>query len=166
LNGLYDFLCALPDDLDPAEVQIWVLGGIRTGILEATDFDPDANRAVQLTGPLAAEDIEAALLLSSGILLPIWQGSGSNLKTAQALLTDRSTFASEFAFRGFENYLDEAGVFTGSDPKDIVRAALSADPNGSHKRSDRVSALIWHEILKELPEFVAKHTTGYTELHG
>jgi hypothetical protein len=88
------------------------------------------------------------------------------LKTAQALLTDRSTFASEFAFRGFENYLDEAGVFTGSDPKDIVRAALSADPNGSHKRSDRVSALIWHEILKELPEFVAKHTTGYTELHG
>jgi hypothetical protein len=107
-----------------------------------------------ITGMVSSEDIDAALSLSDAIVLPIWEGSGSNLKTAQALLTDRTVVAADFAFRGFEQFKGVRGVQIGQTPAEVAQHIMSCPTAGTHDRRTDVAALIWDSILADLPQFV------------
>lgn len=49
-------------------------------------------------------------------VLPITAGGGSNIKTAEALLTGAHVLGTPTAFRGYEDYLERPGVYIESDP--------------------------------------------------
>jgi hypothetical protein len=103
---------------------------------------------------VSGDDIESAILASSGVVLPIWEGGGSNLKTAQALLSNKCVVGSEFSFRGFEQCADEPGVFLAEQAEDLAKLLLSTTPQSSYFRGDNVQALKWERILDPLPRFI------------
>jgi hypothetical protein len=72
--------------------------------------------------PNASEDAKnLALLNSTAVLLPIIQGGGTNLKTAEALLSQSPIIGTRVAFRGFERYVEHAQVFIADSPIEFLR---------------------------------------------
>ena len=70
-----------------------------------------------LTGLLAASDI---------MLLPITSGGGSNLKTAEAILSGKKIVATTYAFRGFEKYARLPNIYIADQPDEFRRLILKA----------------------------------------
>jgi FkbM family methyltransferase len=156
IHGLRDLLAALKllDD-GMEDSALWVLGSAGNGfVLENVDFHQDDYPWLHILGPVSGEDIESAIMCSSGVVLPIWEGGGSNLKTAQALLSGKCVLGSEFSFRGFEHCANEAGVSLVPDAEGLARLVVNTQPQENYPRSDSVSALAWESILETLPAFV------------
>lgn len=156
INGLRDFVMALKSHLDSMDSHVlWVLGGVGPG-LEATtpEFKQEDYPWLRILGPVSGDDIESAILASSGVVLPIWEGGGSNLKTAQALLSNKCVIGSEFSFRGFEQCANEPGVLLAQRAEDLAKILVSATPQSLYARGDNVHALKWERILEPLPGFI------------
>lgn len=156
INGLRDLVMALASHSDSmASNVLWVLGGVGPG-LEATTpgFKQEDYPWLRILGPVSGDDIESAIMASSGVVLPIWEGGGSNLKTAQALLSNKCVIGSEFSFRGFEQCTNEPGVLLAQRAEDLAILLVSATPQSSYARGDNVHALKWERILEPLPGFI------------
>lgn len=109
--------------------EIIVAGGISHAFErgEGLGLFPGVARAkFVVTGPVADEDLGALMALSDAILLPIDAGGGSNLKTAQALLSGKPIVATPFAFRGFEAFRDTPLVTLCETPEAFRRATVAA----------------------------------------
>ena len=70
---------------------LWVFGGSGLGLIKRLheNGSTELPAFLKIMGPSDASDIDAAILASSGVVLPIIDGGGSNLKTAQALLSNK-----------------------------------------------------------------------------
>ncbi|GHU37435.1 hypothetical protein AGMMS50256_35380 [Betaproteobacteria bacterium] len=161
INGLRDFLAAIPPDFDTDKFALWVLGGAGDGLKAMPGFDPLAYPCLHIAGPVSDEDIDSAINTATGILLPIWEGSGSNLKTAQALLSGKCVVATRYAFRGFEHYLNEPGVFTADRAVDLVNLAMTPHLETEYIRERASVELSWDNVLETLPIFTSKHFDNY-----
>ncbi len=84
-----------------------------------------ARRSV-LTGRLGDAELAGLLAASDVLLLPIVGGGGSNLKTAEALLSGRPIVGTSFAFRSFEGFSTAPGVRIADTPADFRAAMLAA----------------------------------------
>ena len=156
INGLRDLLKALKllDD-GTKRMALWVLGSVGNCLVnEAVGFRQDDFPWLHILGPVPGDDITSAIMCSSGVVLPIWEGGGSNLKTAQALLSGKCVLGSEFSFRGFENFSNEGGVSLTADADGLARLVVKSHPLERYPRSDSVAALTWEVILESLPAFV------------
>jgi hypothetical protein len=156
INGLRDLLAVMPESIKNSSFQLWVLGSAGNGLKSMPGFREENYPWLRITGPVAPEDIDSAILNSSGIVLPIWEGGGSNLKTAQALLSCKCVVGSAFSFRGFEHYAGEAGVFLGNTPSDVAKYLTSRVPQSYYPRSEAVANLEWTAVLKLLPSYIAE----------
>lgn len=68
------------------------------------------------------DDELAGLIQESDILLlPITSGGGSNLKTAEAILSGKKVIATSFAFRGFEEYKYLPNIYIADRPSDFKK---------------------------------------------
>lgn len=167
INGLRDLVMALVRHADSmGEIALWVLGGVGNG-LEATTpgFRSEDYPWVRIIGPVSGDDIESALLSSSGVVLPIWEGGGSNLKTAQALLSGKCVLGSEFSFRGFEHCAQEPGVMLAPDAEGLAKLLVTTAPQALYARSDNVQALKWERILESLPAFINETVCANSGTH-
>ncbi len=66
------------------------------------------------------QELQALIDQSTGIILPIVYGSGSNLKTAEALYSGKNIVATSFAFRGYEPYMKFANVKIADNSDDFT----------------------------------------------
>ncbi|AVF37022.1 hypothetical protein [Rahnella sikkimica] len=157
INGLRDLVISLSRQEGDKDFAMWVLGSVGNGLAATTpNFDAKDYPWLNITGLVSAEDIDSAILCSSGIVLPIWEGGGSNLKTAQALLSTKCILGSEFSFRAFEHVLDEPGVFLVKDADSLAKLVTETHPEPNYIRSEKVYALEWERVLQTLPNFVLK----------
>ena len=103
----------------------------------------------------------SALIENAGcIIIPIEYGGGSNIKTAEALLTDRRVVASAVAMRGFDQFLNVPGLTVADGPKAFgmaVRDAL-ADSSPPPSRAASVAVLTWDATLAPLVALVGDLT--------
>lgn len=98
-------------------------------------------------------DSELSALIENAhvIILPIQDGGGTNLKTAEALLSGKWVVGTENAFRGYERFVKAPGVRIANDHRDfalifrdLLRAdSLSLSPGDIQKRS----TVCWSSIL-------------------
>jgi glycosyltransferase involved in cell wall biosynthesis len=113
------------------------------------------QRAVRL-GQLPDDDLAATILSSSAVLLPITQGGGSNLKTAEALASGRRIVATSFAFRGYEDYLNVSGVAIADTPdefrSEMIKAVKQPPPARPPGEVQRIQMLHWPARLTRLVE--------------
>lgn len=81
-------------------------------------------------GQVSNETLSGLISQAQCILLPITTGGGSNLKTAEAILSGRPIVATAHAFRGFEKFIELPGVFiapTSDQFKLKVKELLESD---------------------------------------
>ena len=104
------------------------------------------------------EEIDLAILLQLAevIILPILNGGGTNLKTAEALISNKKIIATHHSFRGFEKYKNLSGIYFADTKSNFVNL-LSRELNTSKlirskKEKEIILEVLWENSLKKLKE--------------
>ncbi len=111
-RGLLD----LAQGLRPPLPGLLLICGSVGKLLEPHQKNCPLIRDARMLGIVDPPVLEALLLRASVILLPKTRGGGSNVKTSEALLTNRPIVATTQAFVGFEPWVEAPGVTIEDDP--------------------------------------------------
>ncbi|MBV8444680.1 MAG: glycosyltransferase [Candidatus Dormibacteraeota bacterium] len=110
-------------------------------------------------GRVTDSDLAALLRVADVILLPITEGGGSNLKTAEAILSGRPVVATDYALRSFEDLMDLPNIHAARTPEEFRAAMLHAFSRPAGQRSAeqvrRSEAVLWERCLEGVAEAVA-----------
>jgi hypothetical protein len=145
-----DSLACLPPD-----GRIVVAGSVSKHIyrvMSQTRFHSLNLSRLQLLFELSDEDLSAVKTLAPAYLLPLKDGGGSNLKTAEALYSNAIVVGSSHAFRGFEGYMHSQGVYicrTSVDFQNTIRTLSQGNFLNSFNRQNK-DLLTWEFSLSEL----------------
>lgn len=91
----------------PPDSRVVVAGSVSEHVYRAacaSRWAPINLSRLQLLGELADDDLAAVKTLAALYLLPITQGGGSNIKTAEAIYSRRPVVATSTSLRGYEDY--------------------------------------------------------------
>lgn len=152
IEGLTEFITKINAFPKREDLKFWIIGGVgeTQAIHSAVANGPSG--VFQILGRLDQQDIDTIIKKSCGIVLPVYAGGGSNLKTAQALLSNKYIAASNFAFRGFEEYLNEEGVHLSATSGELASHVMAFMGEKNYARSDTVNELTWMKIMSGLEE--------------
>lgn len=142
VEGLRRLINTIPKSQE--NFKIWLLGSIGKTI------DRDQYTFVECHPEISNQDIDDAIYHSTGVILPIWHGGGTNLKTAQALLSGKPIVSTEFAFRGFESHSDAPGVFLAKSTKEMLDI-LSVGGKQAHYHRKGLDGVDLVRIMSSLP---------------
>lgn len=130
-DGFWDMLAPGLTFLAPDE-KLLVIGSVGHILMQmkgARAFESVNASRLEMIKWMEKTDLQAAVSASHLILLPISEGEGSNLKTAEALESGRPIVGTSKAFRGFESAASLPHVHVTDDPQTFrrtVRALLDA----------------------------------------
>jgi hypothetical protein len=139
-----------------------ICGGIAAPISDHPEYQryQTANaKRVKFFADVSDSELSAIKQDCHGVLLPIYNGGGTNLKTAEALALEKWVVATSTALRGFERFLSADGVVLADNPIDFrhaMRQVLQRSPfklsDASHSARD---ALYWDRCFddSDLPKF-------------
>lgn len=151
INGLVSLHHELLESHTKLNFKIWILGSVANGLEADPRWNHELSDNFKLVGPVSIEDLDGAVSSCDGIILPIWEGGGSNLKTSQALISDKQVIATSFSFRGFEEYDEEEGVLMVDTVNEFTSALQKTKPSTqTFNRKKCIDALTWDGILKGL----------------
>jgi hypothetical protein len=106
-------------------------------------------------GEVSEQCLQGLLETCHAVVLPITQGGGTNLKTAEALWAGRWVIATPVAMRGFEHFIESAGVKVCSDPSAFCTAICAVMQQPPLRLSDAEKSsrrsLLWENTLRLLP---------------
>ncbi len=149
----------------PPNARITLAGGAARHILQHYDKTPLRvlnNGRLYSIDQLDDDDLDAVKSLSRLFILPILQGGGSNIKTAEALFSQKKVIGTKVAFRGFHEYTDMPGVTVADNAQEFrmsLQEALSAEvrsePRGQAEQK-RLENLLWHNALRPIPDAVSQ----------
>ncbi len=109
---------------------------------------------VMVVGKLEEEMLTGLIESSEVILLPITEGGGSNLKTAEAILSGKKIVATSHAFRSFERYMKQLDTYIADTRKEFQVAIVEAISKKTNQRRFWQKALDnkvqWKYCLKHL----------------
>lgn len=117
------------------------------------------HKRVDITGRLSESRLNALIKRADAIILPIVEGGGSNLKTAEALLSRKNVIATEHAMRAFEKFKSFPTIFIDNDPKkfrQLVKRALNEDNNLDEKQIEQLEQVTWDNCLSDQLEQMEK----------
>jgi len=112
-----------------------------------------ANASLAFTGRVSHARLGAITSGASAIVIPMLDAGGSNIKTAEALLTRKRILATPHAFRGFEAFAGSAGVTLCPSPIELQKAlseTLEQEPR--HFERPEAEALLWPAALAPAEE--------------
>lgn len=112
------------------------------------------EKRAYFAGRLSEDKLTGLLEIADVILLPITEGGGSNLKTAEAITTAKKIVATDYAFRGFEELKHLPNIYTAMNPQ-AFRAAIIAALNAEvieRSPEERILAkrVLWPNCLQDL----------------
>jgi hypothetical protein len=142
--------CIAPDEL------IVAAGSVGEHLVSSPVLSASAGLKQKLVsaGVVDEECLYGLLDLAHCIILPLTQGGGTNLKTAEALWSGKHVVSTTTGMRGFESYVDAPGVRIADTPsafKQSVRDALTSPANElSKEERDRRRSMLWENSLHPL----------------
>jgi len=124
--------------------------------IQVTETPFLARDKLALIGQVSDYALSCVIANASGLLLPINYGGGSNLKTAEALVSGKPIVATEKAFRGFEEFLGSKNLRIAHDAEEFGNAirATFDDVGGLEPERPGVDALLWEKCLLPIVEAV------------
>lgn len=160
MTGFFDMFDGGFGSLRPDE-KLVVAGG--AGYAIAGDVrvhrSPKLAEKVVVAGLVSQPCLEGLLDGAHCIVLPLTQGGGTNLKTAEALWSGKYLVATTVAMRGFERFIGEHGVFLADDPitfKRTLRQVMGLPPLAlSPEDVDARRSVLWESCLKPLSGLLA-----------
>lgn len=117
-TGFWDMMAPGLTFLRPEE-RVLVVGGVSDLIMQIKGFDEYQllnKTRLELIGRVEKSELQAIVSAAHVVLLPIVEGEGSNLKTAEALESGCSIVATTKALRGFEQASDLSHVHVADEP--------------------------------------------------
>lgn len=112
IEGVFTYLSD-PDAWLPRGSFLKIVGSLSSALEPI--WNGLANRwgepCVELIESISDDELKDVIMKSSVVLLPVSYGGGTNLKTAEALASNSYVVGSRPAFRGYEEYTVEAGVY-------------------------------------------------------
>jgi hypothetical protein len=152
VEGLIEFISKINVLGKRPDLKFWIIGSVGETQAIQNSVANGPSGVFHILGRLDQQDIDAIIRKSCGIFLPVYAGGGSNLKTAQALLSNKYIAASNFAFRGFEEYINEKGVHLSGTAFELANHIMSFRGAKKYVRSDAVYELTWEKIMSRLEE--------------
>lgn len=157
INGFEKLVADKPGFID-LHTKIYVVGSV-CDLLKtkhATDslIDIVFMDRIKLLGKLPEEDLRALIYISDVALLPILDGGGSNLKTAEAIYYANKIVATDVAMRSFGDFINFPNIKIANNPIDFKKAILSqlqaSKTNLTQTQIDQKSTLTWLYALKSV----------------
>lgn len=115
---------------------------------------PKLEEKIIIAGIVSQPCLEGLLDGASCIVLPLTQGGGTNLKTAEALWAGKHVVATTVAMRGFERFIGSSGVHVEDEPgafKRALRKAMCAKPiNLTREEREERRSVLWEHTLNPL----------------
>jgi hypothetical protein len=116
---------------------------------------------LQLLFTLSDDDLAAVKTLAHAFILPIEQGGGSNIKTAEALYSGAYVIGSEAAFRGFNELTTLPEVMVARSPHEFQIAIRDVLLRPSRNKLQILQgnprhSLQWDQCLASIPVEVSK----------
>jgi hypothetical protein len=128
-------------------------------LLKGRDYEDLSRSRLRFPGVVDAASLAAIKELTRVFVLPILDGSGSNLKTAEALFSAKWVVGTPTSFRGFESFATLPHVFManpGRDFRDAVRTAMASPPPAlSEQQRRRLLDLSWERTLAPMMDAIA-----------
>lgn len=143
--------------------RIVVCGGVSNLIQSRIDREGPAYLArdrLVLLGPVSNLTLDCLLCNARGILLPITYGGGSNLKTAEALISGLPIVSTSQALRGFGDYVDHPAITMADNPAMFasgIRHVLDGDRGLVSAAA--LPSLLWENTLQPIVDLVGEATT-------
>ncbi|PID32326.1 hypothetical protein CR970_00980 [Candidatus Saccharibacteria bacterium] len=111
-------------------------------------------------GRLSEDRLVALIDMAEVIILPITEGGGSNLKTAEAIIADKKVVATPHGLRSFEWFRDFPNVWladTKQEFNNAIAEALRAPKVARTKRqAEEARQVLWESCLADLVEEVGE----------
>jgi len=162
--GFYEMFDRGVGCLSPEE-RVVVVGSAGNGIRGNSRFGsvPALSRHFVDAGEVDEETLQGLIHCAHALILPITQGGGTNLKTAEALWSGRHVVATPQAMRGFESFIGHSGVVVCNDDiafRHGVRERMAAPPLNL-AASDRNSrrSVLWPSTLRPIVDKLNTLTT-------
>ena len=156
IEGIRRLIQADLESLDSKKTKLWVLGSVVHPISEFIKDHSKKNSVVQLVGECSDSEIAGAIFSATGIILPIWEGGGSNLKTAQALVSGKHILSTHYAFRGYEEFASTGSLLLTDDAKNFVKEMDSDNYSSKNVKRIGVEVLEWKNIFEDLPSTIKR----------
>ncbi len=146
----------------PAQHKIILAGDVGTNLMSNLDEEDvaaqTAHRRLLSVGRLPQDLLNGLIVAAHTILLPITEGGGSNLKTAEAIVAGKHIVATTKALRSFEEYQSLPNMNVHDAPNDF-RAAIAASldlPAISlpTKTAEETQKVLWGHCLTPMLEGV------------
>lgn len=152
----------------PPDCKIVVAGGVGAHLVEhyrGTRYNTLDLSRLHVTGVVDDADLAALKTMTSVFLLPIFEGGGSNIKTAEALLSGKRVIGTSSSLRGYDRFLELEEVTVANSIHDFrtaVRHVLSpGTPEPTPTRNDALrNALLWKSCLAAVPAAVRSLVGG------
>jgi hypothetical protein len=161
MTGFFDMFGGGFGSLRPDEKLI-VAGGAGWAIAGDVRIhqSPKLAEKVVVAGLVSQSCLEGLLDGAYCIVLPLTQGGGTNLKTAEALWAGKYIVATTVAMRGFEDFIDDSAVFVADDPAEFkrnLRYVMGLEPlQLTPSDRDKRKRVLWNECLRALPAFAER----------
>lgn len=114
------------------------------------------TKRAYFAGRLEEHRLMGLIEAANTILLPITEGGGSNLKTAEAIVSGKKVVATTYAFRGFEHLKALPGITLADKPKDfregIIKSLNAPEPMRSQYELHLQQSVEWDSCLENLIE--------------
>lgn len=155
MTGFFEIFGGGFGSLKPDE-KIVVAGGAGYSIVGDVRVHQSAKLAekVVVAGMVSQPCLEGLLDGATCIVLPLTQGGGTNLKTAEALWAAKHIVATTVAMRGFERFIGTRGVHLADDPTSFKRAlrfAMESEPlRLSEQEIAERRSVLWESCLDPL----------------
>ena len=141
-----------------ASERIVVVGGVADQIRNDPAFrryHGTDNARIELLGVQDGATLSALIELADAVMLPIVEGGGTNIKTAEALYSRKPVVATSFAFRGYEQFKHRENVWLADRPedfRDLLVQALRSEPKALTPADiAKLDTLLWTATLQKLP---------------
>jgi hypothetical protein len=111
-----------------------------------------------IAGMVSSECLAGLLDTAHCLVLPLTQGGGTNLKTAEALWAGKHIVGTSVAMRGFERFLGSPGIHIADTPdafKRAIREVMQSAPLvlDDQQRAER-STVLWEACVEPLSPFL------------
>ncbi len=160
--GFYEYFSSGLGFLSPDERMV-VVGDAGSAIQQSEHFSkvPGLDRAFINAGRVPENTLQAIIENAHVIILPITQGGGgANLKTAEAIVSNKYVVATTTAMRGFEEFSNISGLYIKNDPTDFRNAIRICMDSPSNVIKEEEMAfrrkLLWESTLAPLADLVVQ----------
>lgn len=159
MTGFFNMFGGGFGSLKPDEKMV-IAGGAGKAIVDDIRLHQSAKLAekVVVAGMVSKACLNGLLEGAQCIVLPLTQGGGTNLKTAEALWSGKHIVATSVAMRGFEEFIGSKGVRIADNACDFKRALRWAmeEPELSLTSEERVArqSVLWAACMNPLINFI------------